>query len=161
MARIPRVRAPSPTFVFDAPGVANMIVDLKRRKESVLKAAEAGMYLAAQLVMTEAKQEAPLDLGTLQGSGYVTHPQRRGTRVSLELGFGGQAEDYALVQHEVPMEHSEPGRKDHYLSDPMHAAESRTLRIISEHVLRALNGDIPQAVPEEHPSRPDTGATKG
>lgn len=161
MASLPRVSAPSPTFVFDASGVAAMVMDLKRRKEAVLKAAEAGMYLAAQLVMTEAKQEAPLDLGTLQGSGYVTHPQRRGTRVTLELGFGGQAEDYALYQHEVPMNHPEPGRKDHYLSDPMHAAESRTRRIISEHVLRALNGQSVPTTEEQHPSRPDTGATKG
>lgn len=71
-----------------------------RLGERVPRALGAGLYLEANNIMALAVEKAPLDLGTLRGSGYVTHPVVEGSKVSLEAGFGGPAEKYALRQHE-------------------------------------------------------------
>jgi hypothetical protein len=71
---------------------------LKAAKERVGQATARALYVAGNEVMTEAKQRAPVDFGTLRSSGYVTLPDPKSPRV--EVGFGGAAEQYALVQHE-------------------------------------------------------------
>ncbi len=58
------------------------------------------LKLEAERVMTKAKRLTPVDLGTLRASGVVHSPEITPRRVVVELGFGGAAAAYALVQHE-------------------------------------------------------------
>jgi hypothetical protein len=86
-------------------GVASTIKALQEMQTKIQRSAEGALYLEAWNVMTEAKQRAPLDEGILRNSGYVTLPEN-GT---VELGFGGSASAYALIQHEDLSLHHEVG----------------------------------------------------
>lgn len=81
-------------------GTAEMkgnLLELARRSR---KAIERGVKEFAEVEMTEMKKNVPVDTGTLKSSGYVDAPKREGNTVSIELGFGGAAEDYAIPVHE-------------------------------------------------------------
>jgi hypothetical protein len=72
----------------------------------------SGMFIEAQIEMTEAKRRCPVSPlpapsgvvpGTLRASGTVHEPEFKGKEISVTLSFGGPgsgAEDYAVVQHE-------------------------------------------------------------
>jgi hypothetical protein len=78
----------------------------------------AALYLEAQIEMTESKRRCPVSPtksqmkamgrswskntrpGTLRASGYVAQPERNGRTLSVEIGYGGAAADYAIPQHE-------------------------------------------------------------
>lgn len=92
---------------------------IARATASIRAAALAGLSDWAEYVLGEAVQQVPIEEGTLQNSGTTAVDEDTGTAY---VGFGrGAAAPYAVIQHEVPMRH-DPGRKDHYLSDP--AAQS-------------------------------------
>jgi hypothetical protein len=66
-------------------------------------------------IMTEAKEEVPVDLGTLRASGSVLS-EAGGDQIILF--FGGPSAPYALVQHErLDYQHRE-GTKAKFLEDP-------------------------------------------
>jgi hypothetical protein len=80
------------------------IADLESK---ITRGAKRGLNQWSEGTMTEAKNRAPVDDGILKGSGYVTPPEESGGVISQELGFGGAAADYALVQHEdLTLNHS-------------------------------------------------------
>lgn len=81
---------------FKIRGMKELKAALKKVRDDAKAAANRAVYVAGNEVMTEAKIRAPLDLGPLRASGYVTLPQDG----KVELGFGGAAAEYALVQHE-------------------------------------------------------------
>lgn len=59
------------------------------------------IYMEAQIELTEAKKRVPVDTGTLRASGFVTTPEiGPGDRISVRIGFGGAASDYAVYVHE-------------------------------------------------------------
>ena len=90
-------------------GVAKFRDRLTELQARIHQAAKATAYTAGNIAMTEAKEYAPKDLGVLRASGYVTLPNEDG---AVELGFGGPAADYAVVQHENPdFRHAEGGWK--------------------------------------------------
>ncbi len=103
-------------------------------KKSKLKApfAIAGpLRLEAEEIMTKAKRNTPVDLGTLRSSGHVRKPVFKGKTVSVTLGFGGAASAYALAVHEHPSRYSPPTWRGgvsftsggpHFLSRPMKEA---------------------------------------
>jgi hypothetical protein len=74
---------------------------LKGAKDTLDNAIAAALYQFGNNIMTEAKEKAPVDLGTLRGSGYVTLPEKTASGPVVELGFGGHAESYAVIMHEV------------------------------------------------------------
>lgn len=85
-------------------------VEIKGDKEVTAKLAAYGLnaaramanalYEEAQGLITEAKEETPVDTGALRSSGHVELPQIEGTKVTVEAGFGGAAIDYAIFVHE-------------------------------------------------------------
>lgn len=141
-------------------GVDKMQKALAKRELDVLKAVKAGVYLAANNIMTESKRQVPVDQGVLRGSGYVALPVEQQGRVTVELGYGGPAADYAAIQHEVPMNHPEGG-KDHFLSDPINAAEGSFKRTVTEFAARALAGGRVGMPAGGHPTTPDDGGAPG
>ena len=68
-------------------------------REGVQKVA-AAMYQEAEAIMTAAKDQTPVETGVLRDSGHVDLPVIEPGSVTVTMGFGGAAEDYALVQHE-------------------------------------------------------------
>jgi hypothetical protein len=104
---------------------------LRKRLDAVRRAAEAALYQAGSIIMTEAKQRAPVDVGTLRNSGYVTLPRRQGGDTFVEAGFGGAAKAYAVRQHEELAYRHEVGEAK-YLENAINAKEQQ----VREHVKR-------------------------
>lgn len=90
--------------------VQRVVRNLRAAGKRGLKAAGAGLYAVGLNIMAEAVIKAPLDVGTLRGSGYVTLPEIQGRNVVAEMGFGGPAADYAVYQHEnTALNHPDDG----------------------------------------------------
>lgn len=70
----------------------------------------AALYYEANVIMTESKKRCPRspDGGTLRASGHVQDPVVQGKRISVTMGYGGAASDYAVAVHEHLSEHSPP-----------------------------------------------------
>jgi hypothetical protein len=83
---------------------------LRRFPKDAAQAVARGEYLAAQLIMQDARRRAPKEDGWLEGSGYATRPDFSKQSVAVEMGFGGPSEDYVVRQHEdTSLNH--PGEK--------------------------------------------------
>lgn len=80
------------------------VVELKRALDQAGdladKALESAMFLEQEAVIAAAKERTPVDTGVLRASGTVLPPKVRGSRVEVEAGFGGAAQDYAVAVHE-------------------------------------------------------------
>lgn len=116
----------------------------------------AGLYGAANNVVTAAKRIVPVDTGTLKGSGYATFPNSRGNNVIVELGFGGAAKDYAVAQHERTDYRHPEGGEAKYLEKPMMeqtSTFSHDVAVIARKAFKANQG----AVKGPHPESPWEG----
>lgn len=91
-------------------GLNEMVNTLKRIADKFPDRVAAALYTEAQIIMTEAKRRCPVapDGGILRASGTVDEPVREGRKISVLLGFGGAAQDYAIAVHEHLSEHSPP-----------------------------------------------------
>lgn len=113
----------------------------KQTREELQLAREAvagALYVAGNVVMTEAKRRAPLDTGVLRASGYVTLPEA-GEKPKVEVGFGGAAAAYALVQHERTELKHEVGEAK-YLENAINATDVQGI-IAAESRRRIASGD--------------------
>lgn len=112
---------------------------MQRRMEGLARKypdrVKAAMYREGELILADSKENyVPVDLGVLRSSGFVNPPQRSGKDVSVVIGYGGAAADYALSVHETPSPHDPPtwkgttvtfspdGRGPKYLEKPLKAA---------------------------------------
>jgi hypothetical protein len=85
---------------FEVRGEVELSTRLREFRERMPLELAAALYQEAEIEMTEAKERTPVDTGALRSSGYVTPPSISGTRVTVELGFGGSAAPYAIYVHE-------------------------------------------------------------
>ena len=100
-------------------GVKEAVANLRGVQRVTPKALAEALNIEAELIMTESKRSwVPVDLGTLRASGRVESPVIRGTNVSVDLGYGGAASAYALIQHEGNFNHPGQGRRK-YLEGPV------------------------------------------
>lgn len=143
------------TVKFELKGVQKVLEELKRTQENMAIAAGGAMYLEGWNVMTEAKQNAPVDMGPLRDSGYVTLPERaQDGRMTVELGFGGIAKDYAVRQHEeLTWRHEVGGPK--FLENAQHNASPERMRAFFLQLLAQGSGK-PQ-IPRMGPVKPKEG----
>jgi hypothetical protein len=86
------------TFQID--GLDKLKRALAQAGDLATEALAAAMVEEMEMVITDAKQAAPVDTGTLRGSGTVLPPEVSGSKVTVVSGFGGAASAYAVVQHE-------------------------------------------------------------
>ena len=78
-------------------------------------ALDRALYAIASNVIAHAQADyVPVDTGTLKASGTVLPPEREGSRVTVTLGFGGAAKDYAEIQERREDFHHKVGQA-HYL----------------------------------------------
>ena len=123
---------------FERQGVDKMLRILVSAPGVAAKALGSALGNEAEDIMAESVNVyAPFDLGTLTGnkSAFVDNPVVKGNKVSVEMGYGGDAAAYALAIHEHPSRHSPPsweGKEIHwrragsgpkYLEKPVLAAE--------------------------------------
>ena len=111
---------------------------LRRAAAQVLDAAEDALVIEANEMMTEAKYQTPVDDGTLRGSGTVFDARRTRNGVEIEMGFGGAASDYAVVQHEnLELDHGGVGNAK-FLERPVLAGSRSLRKRLHDEIERAL-----------------------
>lgn len=101
--------------------------------EKAVPAAAQAMYELGNEVMNESKADyVPVDTGTLRDSGQVDM-EIDGSTITVILGYGGAAKDYAVIQHEDLTLHHTHGQAK-FLETPMLAkapeVQSRLFKII-------------------------------
>lgn len=104
-------------------GIDDLRRHLRDSERQVLAAVAGALYEEASETMTESKRLVPVDLGVLRGSGTVFAPEVDGGRVSVTIGYGGAASDYAVVQHERVDFHHTVGQAK-YLEQPVRERSS-------------------------------------
>jgi len=87
-------------FTFELKGTAEVHAKIAEALRSMSGKAEAALYQEAEREMAASKLRVPVDTGTLRDSGHVQQPERDASGVSVTMGYGGAAEDYAIIQHE-------------------------------------------------------------
>jgi len=83
----------------------------------------------------------PVDTGALRASGQVHDPKIMGSRISVEITYGGPAVDYAALVHELPpsvVRHVEPTRWK-YLEFPMEMMKNDLDRMLAQRMEDMLN----------------------
>lgn len=113
------------------PRMAGELDPIRRRMR---EAAEDAVRRTAEDLLGRAQRDAPIEEGTLRGSGTVEIDQD-GDSITATVLF---ATPYAAVQHER-IDYSHPmGGKAKYLEDPLKDMAGRYERIIGAAVSRAL-----------------------
>ncbi len=82
-------------------GMAQLNRNLRRAGPLALAALAQAAVQEQEQMITEAKQQTPVETGTLRASGTVKPPQISGTGVTVDAGFGGAASHYAIYVHEI------------------------------------------------------------
>lgn len=99
------------------------LIDSARR--GLKKAVKRELLRHAEEVMTESKQRVPVKTGALMNTGKVMPPVETGTTVQVDLGYGDESVDYALIVHEevnapsgAAINWTRPGSGPKYLQGP-------------------------------------------
>lgn len=82
----------------------------------------SALYQEGNDILRAAKEITPFDEGVLRGSGFVDLPKVSGGEVTVDLGFGGAASDYAEVQHEELSYYHKPPTQALFLEQPFNEA---------------------------------------
>jgi hypothetical protein len=100
-------------------GQGQLKAALQAEGKNALRALGGGLYREGEEVMADSKDKyVPVDVGVLRASGFVDLPEYEGTRVTVQIGYGGEAEPYAMEQHErLDFQHTVGEAK--YLERPM------------------------------------------
>lgn len=100
------------------------------------------LHEEAQVIFRKSQQQVPFAEGTLHNSGIIHDPSVSGSQVVVEITYGGNASDYAAIQHENRNFRHDPGRKSHYLQDPFEEVADDLDRNIADRVEAILKGLI-------------------
>ena len=85
----------------DLSGLKEVLANLGMYGKTAIKKTAGALYREAEQIMTTSKQNfVPVDWGTLKGSGHVETPKLSGSTITVTLGYGGAAAEYALRVHE-------------------------------------------------------------
>jgi hypothetical protein len=114
-----------------------MYANLRALAARAPKALERAVYRFAEIEITEMKRLVPVDTGTLRASGYVEKPRRTGNTITVELGFGGAAEDYAIPVHEDLEAFHRVGQAK-YVEQPLYESAAFFAQRIAESVRQSL-----------------------
>ena len=91
---------PAQSAILTVHGDEDLVRNLLALGREAPQIAAAALAAEAEAIVTEAKRQVPVDLGTLKGSGHVQAPAIGPSRVTVEMGFGGAAASYAVHVHE-------------------------------------------------------------
>lgn len=91
-------------------------------------AAERGLALAAEHILTESRRVVPIEEGTLERSGATSVD---GNRAAISYDT-----PYAVRQHEELGYRHDDGRQAKYLEEPMLAERDTAMAIVAEQIRR-------------------------
>lgn len=66
-------------------GAEEMKANIRKIATSFPKRVGAALYQEANIEMTEAKRRVPFEHGILKASGFVAHPEYKGSNISVTL----------------------------------------------------------------------------
>lgn len=82
-------------------GVESLMANLLAVGASGRTEAAAGLYAEGEAIMADSREHfVPVEHGVLKDSGHVELPVWNGDTVTVGMGYGGAAKDYAVIQHE-------------------------------------------------------------
>lgn len=132
------------------------VVEMKRRLQAMkdadklTQAAGRGLFGLGNRIITAAKLETPVGgppyspndphPGLLRASEYAAAPLIEGTRVSVTLGAGGGASDYAKAQHENTKFRHHVG-KAQFIKDPFDQLAPGGLADVRDEIAAHLKGE--------------------
>ena len=138
--------------------------NMDKAQAQILRAIEAGMYLATNNIAVTSMRNTPVDFGVLKGSHYVTLPQHEGGNIRVEIGVGGPAASYAVKVHELDRPHKVGESK--FLEKAIHQHAGGIQEEVRQLATRAMShlgaevqmptGVVPKT-PNEGPKRPAGG----
>ncbi len=102
-------------------GVHELLTNVERIAADLRERIAGAMVAEAETIMAEAKGLTPVDTGALRASGHVNPPDVTGDSVTVTMGFGGPAIDYAIFVHENLEAHHPVGQAK-YLEQPLMAS---------------------------------------
>jgi hypothetical protein len=100
-------------------GTKNIQAALARLGARAPKAFGNALWREGNRIMTQAKAITPVDTAALVNSGMVNLPEISGDTVSVTMGFGGAAKDYAIYVHEDPKARHKPPTRYKFLEEPL------------------------------------------
>ena len=121
---------------------------MRRKQVAYGRGVRLGVGEIVQQIRARADELVPFDDGILSGSQGV-NVKERGTQVTVEIGYGGAASAYALVQHEdLTLSHPPKalggspvapgqGRGPKYLEYPTKQIAKRAEKIIAQAIRQA------------------------
>ena len=95
------------------------------------KKVAAAVYQVGNQALTESKKRTPVDTGDLKRSGQIDPPVISGDGISVRLGFGDTAVDYALIVHEDTTA-NHPSGQHHYLSSVIDEMRPEFLSLVGD-----------------------------
>ena len=110
----------------------------KEAPEKALKASKAALYAEAEGIMTQSKEIVPIDTTTLRQSGTVLLPEVKDGKVTVTMGYGGNAEPYSLIVHEDLEAHHPRGGTAKFLEIPLKQAVGGMLSRIASDIKKAI-----------------------
>lgn len=117
-------------------GINELKRALSRADELAATAIKAGLVEEAESIMAESKSVTPVDTGVLRASGTVLPPEQHGTKVTVTMGYGGAAQQYAIPVHER-LGVSHPSGQAKYLEGPFLARAGKIPANVSRRIERA------------------------
>jgi len=100
---------------------ADELIRLFARSDSprTMPAVAQAVMEEAQIAFRNSQRIVPVDKSPLKQSGMILPPKISGTRVTVELGYGGAASAYAMRQHEDMTYLHKSGKSAKYLENPV------------------------------------------
>lgn len=136
-------------------GLADVIAAMKRIDQRVDRAIGAGLFVAGNIIMTDAKERVPVDTGSLRASGYVTLPRKEAGDIVVEAGFGGPSAEYAVPVHERTEVRHEVGEAK-YFERAVQAKMQQAAEMAAQETERVLLGGK-QPTSGSNPTIPEGG----
>jgi hypothetical protein len=100
-------------------GTKNIKAALARLGARAPRAFGNALWREGSRIMNAAKEITPVEFGVLKNSGIVNLPEISGDTVSVTMGFGGAAKDYAIYVHEDPKARHKPPTRYKFLEEPL------------------------------------------
>jgi hypothetical protein len=137
-------------------GAKKAMENLERYDDNTIRAVAKAMYNESLTVMEHSQCIVPVDNNFLRNSYYVTLPDMKSKRPSVELGYGAS---YALIVHErTNVTFKTPGTMAKYLAIPINQARRKLAKRIAERAARDLKS---QRAPTVSPKAPTTPRNRG
>ncbi len=109
-------------IAIDFKGGESVMRALRLLGEKAPDAMGSALYQEGNDILRASKELVPVRDGPLKGSAHIQGPFINGSEVSVEIGYGGAASEYAEVQHEELSYYHKPPTQAKYLEQPFHEA---------------------------------------